>query len=133
MAATYTWDATKVELKAYIGITDTSEDVQLELYLAAAVDQGDTYCNNPFTDDDDVDVAHPEQVKLGVFEWVRHRRDLGHTGGSGRPIGLTSAKTGDLSEGYAYSTRIAGGIWSPKIITDAVKGYWRSSRLKMTQ
>ncbi len=131
MTATYTWALFEAEIKAYLGVSGSAEDVKLQLYLAAAVDQGDAFCNNFFTDDDlvtGVDVAHEPQIKLGVFEFIKILRSS-----TNRGFAVTSRKTGDLSEGYAYSTRIAGGILETGHIMMAVAGYWRTARKKLLQ
>lgn len=56
--------------------TDTTWDVQLELYLDEALEGADSYCNNPFLDAEGADRKIPAKVKAGCIEWVRMRFNM---------------------------------------------------------
>jgi len=100
-ADTYDWATYGDEIKAYCGVSDSSEDTLLEAWLSSAAQDCDDYVGHDWTDDDGNDETHPPQVLLGIKEWVRvyrlaYRRDAG--------IGLFSKKTGPFAEVYARST-----------------------------
>lgn len=118
----------EVELKAFLGIVGTAEDVSLKLWVGSGGKIADTYMNNDFKEKDaegeptDVDIdllteAGFEGVRLGLYELVKAFRDVDK-----RPHGLTAKGTNKLSESYspllgdksvnrAFFT--AKGHWSP--------------------
>ena len=146
LTATYTWAAFEVELKAWLKITVADYDAKLQGWLAVAVRAGDTYLNHFWVKDDDrtpvfvndiigaavaagADIPHPDDVAVGLKEWMRIAWQLyGDEKGGPRAFGLTSAKTGDLSEGYAVGSRIGGGEVSTEQITANVRPIWRPYR-----
>lgn len=114
---TITFAAYGADLKVYLGIDDASEDDVLARWLRTFASICTRYLNNPFVDDDTgADVAIPEEVVDCLFECVRRRREV-HS----RAFGLTSRKTGDVSEGFAIGSRIAGGEVSDRAIFAANK------------
>lgn len=113
---TWSWATLEVDLKAYLGITGSSEDDLLERLTIAALRAGDQFLNNPWTVEDTPesmwgtesgdDIIPPEDVKTGVFEWVGEKRREKQSETSVPPgMALTSKKTGDLSEGYGLTSR----------------------------
>lgn len=91
------WATIKDDLKTYLGIPllDTSQDFNLELLWAGVTAYIDTYLNNPFVDDDGVDIPIPDAVKTAAFEMMRQVLLA-----FDRAPGLTEVKTGDLTEKY---------------------------------
>lgn len=134
---TWDWAALETELKDYLGITGSSEDANLQKLLLAALRAGDQFCNNPWTISDTPeymwgtesgdDVIPPDDVKLGVFEWMRENRARIALPIAPSGTTPTTRKTGDLSEGYALHSRPweAGG--PPKTWRD----YWYPYRMDL--
>ncbi len=87
----------RLALKAHLRIApeDKSEDANLEKWLNTAIQQLDIWLDNPFVDDAGDDVALPEAVCLGVFEYVKVLRER-----YPKQAGTTSVKTGQLAETY---------------------------------
>lgn len=96
-AETYTWATTSEGLKDYLGLSDTSEDVRLELWLAAACEDCDNYTENDFTDDDGGDITHPRSIRVGIYEWVKHFRSWYNPD---RNAGAVEIQTGPLREKF---------------------------------
>jgi len=126
-----TWAAYETPLKAYLGVSGSSEDASLQMWLAAATGAADRFMNNPF--DGSSTIAPdtlPTEVVLGVYEYVRGARSS--LGQNARPFGLMSARTGDLSETYAagVSAGVGPGSVNALEIFDALarasQGAWRS-------
>lgn len=115
VAETLTWEDVRADLAEYIGVDEEDLSVAYEMRFLAAVDLADAFLNNPFEDDDGVDIDLPTAVKLGVFEWVRKMASL--------PVGgKLSEKTGDLQ-----ATWSANAAMSDK---DIYERYWRKWRLE---
>ena len=101
----FTWDDHKVDVRAYVGLGEaTDEDTNLELWLAAAATDLDYLAGWIYTDanDEAVDVSPDDPSanaswRLGVYEWVKAFRAVFDS-----PVadGLASVKTGALSEVY---------------------------------
>jgi hypothetical protein len=100
----FTWAAYEAALRTYLGIP-SGDDARLERALAVAAIAGDTFLNNPFDGTTDLKTDLTGDVLLaiedGVFAFVRAYYEA--TGATAPKPGLTSVKTGDLSEGYAGS------------------------------
>ena len=127
-ADTFTWPDFKTPLKAFLGVSGTSEDDNLTLWLAAAAADLDIvagwYYTDPVTgeavDETPTDPSANALLKLGVFQWVKVIRAL-HD--SPAEAGLTSVKTGALSEsygkgaltGYLQARRAAIPLWGSAI------------------
>jgi hypothetical protein len=131
VAERMTWTGYETQIKAYCGVTGSSEDDNLQLWLAAATDAADRYMNNPFDGSSNLaPETLPTVVELGVYEYIKQARLV--LGETGRPIGLMSVKTGDLSE--TYTTGVSAGTGGVAINTiemfDALAraslGAWRS-------
>jgi len=152
LTETYTWDLFGAELKTALGIIVTDYDAKLAGWLAAAVRAGDSYLNHFWIKldgrtpthvdtiigadvDEGGDIPHPADVVMGVTEWVRLAWQVygGDENGGPRPFGLTSVRTGDLSEGYAVGSRMGGGEITPDMIHTAVKPLWRPYRRNRLQ
>ena len=112
-ADTYTWSAYEASLKAYLGVGDASEDSLLALWLASAARDCDDYTGRDWLDSDGNDVNHPPLVELGRDEWVRAARESHN-----RSIGVTSVRTGQLSESYS------DGASPVRTARAAACGYW---------
>lgn len=98
-ADTYTWATYATALKAYLGVSGSTEDTNLQLWLeSAAVDCDDFVGEDAFTDDDGDPITHPIKVKLGIFEWVKAYRSRTLRGAG---PGVTSVRTGSLAETYS--------------------------------
>ncbi len=122
-----TWAAYETPLKAYVDVSGSSEDANLQLWLAAAVDAADRFMNNPFDATDDLSPSTlPDVVILGVYEYVRLARSV--LGSTGKGLGVKSAKTGDLSEAYVAggSSRAINVAAVADSLSRAVQGFWRS-------
>jgi hypothetical protein len=128
-ASTFTWEAFEDALKAFLGLTgDDSENDNLQLWLAAAAADLDLVAGWYYTDPDTdelvdetpTDPSADALLKLGIFLWVRVIRAL-H--GSPAEAGITSVKTGVLSEsygaggltGYMQARRAALPLWGSAI------------------
>ena len=111
------WDTVQRELLAYLCVADSDRPPQLRLWYDSALEFCETYLGDPFTDDTGADLAIPVSIKLGLFELVRVMAET--LGPDGRPFGLTSAKTGDLSEGYAIGSRITMAA-----LAETAKDHW---------
>jgi hypothetical protein len=133
-------------VQAHLGASDAGDVAALTRWLATATRQADQYMGHDWTmgavgDGDDetrtpeslqvllgagladgADIPLPDDVELGVLEWCRIAWEI--MGPTARPYGLTSAKTGDLSEGYAVGSRIRGGNLSTRDITSDVNSFW---------
>lgn len=86
-------------LKSYLGIDKalTTEDFKLEQWFNTAIEKGDLYLDNDFTDDDGNDITFPETVRLGVWEYVKSLKERHE-----KEAGLKSVRTGQLAEAYAF-------------------------------
>jgi hypothetical protein len=145
-----TWDfaSLETELREFLGIP-TGEDLVLSLYTTAALKAGDQFMVNPFKVDGDgdwikwdddttpgTDVIPPDDVKLGVFEWVAIKRRSGNSYvGSDAPDGsdITQKKTGDFSETYGNL-----GSSSGNAVMNGVQGFsphtfWWPYKLELLQ
>jgi hypothetical protein len=105
---TWDWTTLEVDLRAHVGVA-VGEDARLKGLLLSALRAGDAHMWNPWTDDNTetgVDETPPDDVLLGVFEWVSLRYWSMVTGGDGAPAGmvLTSRRTGDLAETYSAAS-----------------------------
>jgi hypothetical protein len=122
---TYTWADYGELLKAYLGVTDSSEDVNLEDWLASAAEDCDDYTGNLFVDSDGVDITHPVKIKTGVFEWVRVFRQWYR---DNKTAGATMVKTGPLQENYGpreaveAAREIAYVLWDASVCKVWMKG-----------
>lgn len=126
---TYTWATTSEGLKDYLGLNDTSEDVRLELWLAAACEDCDFYTGNDFTDDDGNPITHPRSIRVGIYEWVKHFRSWYNPN---RNAGAIEIQTGPLREKYqggntgtdgAHLARAAAiGHWWPSKVDVSLEG-----------
>lgn len=113
----------ETDLKAYLGITGTSEDTWLSRWWNAACVDGDRYLGEPFTDADGNDLPIPEGVVQGVYEWVRMMRSFYVSAAS---PGVASVKTGDLSQNF--TTNAANGIQPGKQAMAAAIPFWSPYR-----
>lgn len=86
-----TWAAYEAPLKAYLGVTGTSEDASLQLWLAAMTESVDMYLEATYT-------TLPSTIVLAVYIAIATMRERQASGG-----GLRSASTKDLSEAYMFS------------------------------
>jgi hypothetical protein len=113
---TWDWATLEAEIKAYLEITGSSEDVNLQKLLLVALRAADQFCNNPWTVEDTpeymwgtqidaIDVLPPDDVKLGVFE--RIREDRARIAAPVNPHGtvVTTKKTDALQESYGLTSR----------------------------
>lgn len=102
--------------KTYIGSAD-SEDDQIVLWTKAAIEQGDLYLENDFTDDDGNDLTIPTSVELGIWEWVKAARDQRFDGSPA----VTQTQTNQLSE--TKSVTLASAEINAGNL--AARRYWR--------
>lgn len=116
-----TWATEEAALKAYLGITDASEDANLQAWLDSATTAGDTFMENPFVDDDDLDIPIPAGVKIGVYEWIRVAREFYLQNNTG---GVTSVKTDTLSQSWSGT-----GFDPSSAPLDAARPHWWSRNL----
>lgn len=86
------------DLKAYLGIdkADLSEDARLRAWFLSAIEKGDKYLDESYTDSAGADLPLPETVRVGVWEFVKAIRE-----GYLREAGIRSAKTDRMAESYA--------------------------------
>jgi hypothetical protein len=98
-----TWGTDESNLREYLGV-DTGEDLQLQLWLEAAVEEADLYlCPDTFQDaETGDDLPIPSKVYLGIYEWVRVLRNTVSTNvAEGPTVGAAkSIKTGDNTITY---------------------------------
>lgn len=99
LANTYNWAADQGAVKAYLGITDASFDTVLELFYGSSIELGDLYLDNPFTDDDGVDVTHPISIRLGLYEFTNNMLEQRT---SIKP-GVGAIKEGDVQITYGFN------------------------------
>lgn len=111
------------EAKAYLGITDGSEDTSLALWLDAAVRLGDFYLGRDWTDADGVDETQPDSLKAGIFEVVGQLRRLS----ADQDPTANRIKTAQLEVGRSVTLlqgspalRAALPFWRPH-----ARGIWR--------
>jgi hypothetical protein len=75
LADTYSWAADETDLKAWLGVTSTTEDAELERWYNVAIAFGDNSgLVNDFTDSDGDDETHPAGIQEGLFEYVKAAR-----------------------------------------------------------
>ena len=116
-ASTYTWALTGVALKAYLGVSGSTEDTNLTLWLASASEDCDDFVGaDAFVDDDGVDITHPTKIRLGIYEWVKAFRAWYQT----RTAGIASVRTRSLSESY-------NGAEGAAIARAAARDLWQAS------
>jgi hypothetical protein len=125
-ASTYTWAAYEATLKAYLGISGTSEDTNLELWLSVAAADCDAFVRWAWVDPDTGnDVQHGPGVWMGIAEWVRNFRYYFQRNSMS---GIRSKRTGALHETYDASTgfRLARAaaqeLWWPDARTVWLQG-----------
>ena len=90
----------------------TAADTVLDLLITAGKEAADAYLSNDFLDDDGVtELAIPEQVRFGVYEWIRLSLMK-------RTPGVKSEKAGDLAISYTDTKEITEQIiemyWAPQ-------------------
>lgn len=112
VATAITWASHEAELKSYLGVSGSSEDAKLELWLDAITSEADRFIDGgPLHEDDTADLdAEWSMVKLGVWEAMKRWREAQEL----RPD-LVSVKTDDLTETYSTGRRItttAGALMS---------------------
>ena len=66
---------TLAQAKAHLCETASTYDTHLDLFLEAALEEADTYCNNPFVDEDGAELPIPARIKLGVLSLVETKFD----------------------------------------------------------
>ncbi|MDY0001398.1 MAG: hypothetical protein RBU30_08910 [Polyangia bacterium] len=115
VADTYTAGEEMASLRSYCG-SAADEDIFLTLWFAAAMSAADSYMGHDWTDDDGEDIAHPPEIRLGLYEYVRAYR-LHHVSDA-RP-GVQSVRTGNLSESYFQ------GSTCSRVALEAAAGLWR--------
>jgi hypothetical protein len=125
-ASTYTWASYETALKAYLGISGTSEDDNLQTWLAAANADCDAFVRWTWVDPDTgLDVTHGPGVWLGIMEWIRTYRYHYLRADS---AGIRSKRTGALHETYDAATgfRLARSsaqeLWWPDARTIWLQG-----------
>ena len=105
------WDEDTVRQRTKLLDADADE---LEAYFDSAKEAADLYLNNPFVDEDDVDIALPARVALGVYHLVQAEYSLSV---EGRSDAMTSVKTHMLAVTYASpeDARMAveNRFWAP--------------------
>lgn len=116
LADTYSWTADETAIKAYIGIIDTTQDVQLELFYGSAIELGDLYLDNPFENEDGSDKTHPVSIKLGLYEFTSNMLEQREI----KP-GLLSVKEGDVQLNFGL-TLIRDYFQKP--LPPAVQRFW---------
>lgn len=105
-------------VKSYLGVTGTSDDALLTLWLAAAKRAADDYCINPFTDADGEEEAIAEPVELGILDYVGW-----HYMSRRRGKNVTEEKVGDLSVKYAVFATV------PDMLAWVQATWWAPYRL----
>lgn len=101
VSAVITWADKEVALKAYLGISGTAEDTNLQLWLEASAEMADQYLERTFTytaPEVPAD-AVPKNVEIGCYEFCKfiRERNLINTA-------TTMVKTDRLQENYAAPT-----------------------------
>lgn len=107
------------QVKDALDITGDSDDFLLNTSLAAAKIDADAYCNNPFEDDDGIELSIPETITIGVIFWIK--TVLGIKDQSS--IGVTAEKAGDVSRSFGVG--LSGLIAS----NPQVRSYFEFHRL----
>lgn len=88
-----------VGLREYLGAV-ASEDGLLKSWYGAAIDWAHQKLDErDFVDDEGADVDPPDQVVIGVYEFVRVMRGEARRAG-GNAVGVKKIKTGDREEEY---------------------------------
>jgi hypothetical protein len=127
---TLSWATDEADFRLYSGIAADggSLDRRLEQWFDEATYQADYYMNNPFVDDDGVDIVpQPPGVRTGVYEYVIAANGAFASGSNGA---LKGVKTGQLAETYA--TTSSGGI-SPlgEIALRAAAPHWKRNQIDL--
>lgn len=106
--ATITWATHESRARKALDI-ECGEAMTLQFLMSAATLAADAWLDNLFEDADGADIPQPPAIEGGVYAWMHAVRAL--VGITGITPGLTSVKTGDLTEGFANSniTAIAAG------------------------
>jgi plasmid replication initiation protein len=86
-----TWALLGSSLKAYLGISGSGEDAQLQLWLAASAEMADQYLDGALFD------SLPASVEQALYDVVRLHRSRQDNDGVAR------AKTNDLEVGYGVT------------------------------
>ncbi|MCK5444382.1 MAG: hypothetical protein KAI73_02090 [Rhodospirillaceae bacterium] len=122
-----TWALYEARIREVLEVpTGSAEDLQ-DL-LDTATRAGDRYMNNPFVDDEGVDIATPRGALKGV--WAYMTVLWGADGVGGLTPAVAGVKTGDLSESFG----VLGGGFSPsKSAMMAGKTHWANFREKWCQ
>ena len=71
---------TAAEAENWLGLSVGTGGTKLDLILAAAKEIADEFCNNPFVDADDVELAIPSAVKVGVLQLIKDTWDNNNIG-----------------------------------------------------
>ena len=98
LANTYSWTADQADVKEYLGIVGTDEDMVLELLYSSAIELGDQYLGNPFTTDEGTDVVHPVSIRLGLYEFVKNMREH-----KAYKPGINAVREGDVSLNFGFN------------------------------
>lgn len=127
-ADTFTWADYGTPIKAWLGVSGSSEDVVLQSLLEAAAVDCDNFCGWYYTDEDDeivdqtpTDPGAEPMIKLGVYEWVKAARAMYSSPAAG---GVTVVKTGQLSESYGNNP---AGVNAINLARRAAYPLWESA------
>ena len=100
---------TITEVEEWLGLSSGSGGTKLDLILVAAKELADEYCNNPFTDSDDVELAIPSAVKVGVLQLIQDTWDDNISNGN---LALKKKKAEGLEIEYMLNSTVKNYISS---------------------
>jgi hypothetical protein len=107
------------DAEAWPGMPASPDSDRVELLLTAAKALADEYLNNPFEDDDGLELAIPDAVKVGVLVWVSEHYQFIPSSWN-----VTRVRTGDLEE-----WKSTGGANAPNMDPGGARPYWEPHRL----
>ena len=116
-----TWEA---EFRAYVGIPTGSDD-RLERLFESGKRAADHYMNNPFVDDDGVDIPIPGEVIEGVFAWSKVILDSSGTTGPASNVKMLKVGDNRVQYGGSSSTDLTPGQRAVAIAAAAGWDYHR--------
>lgn len=121
---TVTWANFETRLRAFLGIASPEREDDLQELLDVATRDADRYMNNFFVDSSGADIDPlPLAVTRGLLIYIKTALDVED---SGLMYGVSSVKTGDLSQSFGGARY--GGFDPDRAAIEAAKKYWKPFR-----
>lgn len=99
--------------KSYAKVSGSAQDDLFDILIPASAEVADEYLNNPFEDEDGVEVDIPYAISLGRLVWIKTEVEA-------RPPGVVKEKAGDWMTEYSQGGEVQ--------ISEDVERHWKCWR-----